>query len=510
MQNSALGSRFLRNIFSNYVRFAVTGVVGFVVTPVLFHSLPRDNYAVLIFAVSAVTILEGLDLGMFAGLVRFVGDLTARNEVQKLRQIASSAFYFILTVSLVASAALWLFSPQIVSYFRLSLTAAASTSASTVTVLGIIGLSLIFHIPGTVVRGVLEGSQEFIAANAVDVLTQLVRTSATLFLIWNGFGILAIAILYPVMALLRLCGMMIAAQLGTLQFAPAVGGASFEALKGLSGFASLSYLGDNSNWFFSQLDTFLVPRLLPLSSLAILSISRRFPMALIELSYLTLFVAYPLIATASARGEKQLMEKFLFLSVRNLLAIALPVSVALFVGAEQILRFWIGPEVLGGVPIFRLFLVFSVFASLRYVPLTYLYGIGRIGFSTTVSVVQLLVGIGVGAWACIHWGLMGLAIAFAVLQGLGTILITIYAAKAAGVTMSLWVRKSVFPPMIAVIVPVILFYPVWSRIHPTLLTLVIFIIAGTVLFVATLSLILSGSEKIGWRRRMNMLLYEVD
>ncbi|MBI3896101.1 MAG: oligosaccharide flippase family protein, partial [Acidobacteria bacterium] len=270
-------------------------------------------------------------------------------------------------------------------------------------VIALAGLSLAFQLPSMMIRSFLEGCQDFHLANAVDILVQILRTALTVIFLLAGFGLLTIAALFPATAIARLVGMWLVARWAAIPFRPNLREANLESLLQTRHFALLAFSLETLMRWFLQLDKFLAARLLSLPNLAILAVARRWPGALIDISVQPLNVTYPLISSAAARSDHRMIQKFLFLSVRNLLALALPLASALFVWAGVILRLWIGNEVLVGVPVFRVFVIFAILAILHDVPTTLLYGVGKIRFAAMLSGILLIAGIGAGAWAC-SWG----------------------------------------------------------------------------------------------------------
>ncbi|MBI4465422.1 MAG: oligosaccharide flippase family protein [Acidobacteria bacterium] len=499
-------SRLLRNVFSNYVRFALTGLIGFVVTPILFHSLLAENYAILVFTLGTVSILEGLELGFFSTLLRFISDLEARGQHAELRSLASSVFFLLLGTGILGTLILLGTSPFLARFFRITGTAAAPGHWA----LALVGLSLAFQLPATAVRGFLDGCQDFFRANVVDVTTQVLRAALTVLLLWAGFGLLAIAAVFPVAAWFRLLGMLLMARQASIPFRPRLSEFRWKSLEKTSGFASLSFIAENANWCFLQLDTFLVPRLLPLSSLAILAISRRFPGALTELCYQTFVVTFPAVSAAAAREDRQAMHRFLFVSTRNLLAFSLPLAASLFLWAEPVLRLWIGTEVLGGVPVFQVFLVFAVFSSLRWIPLTFLYAAGNVRFLAIISVATLVGGLGGGAWACSRSGLVGLAVAFTAIQTVGTLLLFRQALHIAEVQLHLWIRKAVLPALWALLPAAVWFWISHRSLPQNLFGLVVSVIPGLLLFAGLFVRLVAGPGKQSWRVCARKLLTEID
>ena len=495
-----------RNVFSNCATLVVSGLASFVLTPVLLHYLQPGNYAILAFVLVAVTIPEALDLGLSSALVRFVSDLATRGLYVQLKRLVSTIFYLLLGLGIVGVIGVVALSPLIASFFHIG----GTISAPGHLVLALVGLQLAFQLPSAALRAFLEGCQDFHLANAVDIATQILRAIAILALVHARLGLLPIAALFPAAALMRLSGMLFMARCTRVSFSPNLSEVDLASLKRIRSSASLSFAQDTLTRLFSQSDSFVVAKLLPLPELAILVIARRFPYALTSLSQQALWVGYPMISSAAARRDQHAMEKFMVVSTRNLLALVLPLAAALFIWSEVILRLWVGTELISGVVIFRIFLVSAVFAAVQESPLTLLYGLGRLQFSAGLALAMLFAAVGLGSWACSRAGLLGLALVYASIQSVATSLLCWKALEIAEVATSRWLKKALLPVIIAEL-PTTAWFLASHRLLPHSLTgLSISLVAGLLLFFAIFAKLVAGPRTLTLQSRVRKLLVEVE
>lgn len=496
----------LRNVFSNYALVAVTGLTGFVLTPLLFHSLRPTNYAILTFALATVAVWEALDVGLSSALIRFVSDLSARGLHAEARRLGSTVFYLLLGMGLLGTGLLAGLSPLLAGFFHLRGTNTGTTSF----VIGLIGLSAAFQLPSAGLRGYLVGCQNFHLISAVDMASQLLRAIGIVLFLQLGWGLTELAGVFPATALFRLAGLLWIARRTQPSFWPHWTEVNLGSLRKVLSFSSLSFLEDTATQWFFQLDTFLAARLLSLPQLAILAVARRFPMALQQLSHQALMVATPMISADQARGKQRTLKKYVLLSTRNLLALVLPSAAALFVWAEVILRLWVGEEVLAGARVFRIFLIFAIFAGLQEVPLALVYGVGQLQFSAGLSVLMLAAGAGLGAWACSRSGLEGLAVAYAAIQMVATLLLYWQALRLAELDLRQWFKKAVAPVILAALPTVGWFFISYSLVLHTLGAMVISVLVGFVLFLGLAARLITGSPRQTWQTRIRRLLLEID
>jgi O-antigen/teichoic acid export membrane protein len=496
----------LRNVFSNYALLAVTALVTFILTPMLFHYLRPVNYGLLALALSLSLLLEAIDLGMSEALIRFVSEFSARGLEVELRKLVSTAFYLLAGLGTVMAALLAAVSPLLASFFEVP----ATTFSPGYLVLMAVGLSVAFELPSAALRSLLRGLLDFHRANTIDIAGHLLRGVLTVLFMRAGFGLLSIAAIFPAIGFLRLLGFVAIVRRPPILFRPRLRDVNSASLRRIREFATLSFLEDTVTQLFFQSDSFLAAKLLPLPQLAILVIARRFPWAVWRLASQATAVAYPMVSSAAARGNQDAVRKFVLVSTRGVLALALPLAAALYVWAGPILRLWVGPDVLSGIPVFRAFAVFAIFVSLQEIPLTVFYGLGKIRFSAALSVIMLAVAVGCGAWACTRGGLLGLVLAFTSVQAVGTSLLYWKSLELAGLDPRQWLKKAVVPTLGAALPTAGWLVLSYHLVPHSLLGLAFSIAAGLALFASLFVKLVPGAPAQSWQGRIRSLLAEID
>jgi O-antigen/teichoic acid export membrane protein len=84
----------VRNVASNWLATAVNMAVPFFLTPYVVRHLGNIAYGIWILAVSTVSYLNLLDLGMRSAVVRFVSKAQAQDRMQDARDAISGALWF--------------------------------------------------------------------------------------------------------------------------------------------------------------------------------------------------------------------------------------------------------------------------------------------------------------------------------------------------------------------------------------------------------------------------------
>jgi O-antigen/teichoic acid export membrane protein len=494
----------LRNVFSGYAQVASAALVAFILTPLLFHHLGPTNYAILALAIIVEALLETSDLGMTWALVRYVSNFSARRWDFENRQLGSSAFLFLIGLGTLYSALLALLSPSLANFFHVN----GSANAPGSRVIALVGFSLVFQLPSGGLRGMLLGRQDFHLANAVDVFFQWTRGGALLFALLLGGDLITLSALFPVLALLRLVGLLLVSHGSRFAFRPRLAEVNFESLRQIQNFASLSFLQDLADRLFGHSDTFIAAKLLPLPQLSILVIARRLPQALYTLTHQSLSIAYPIVSSADARHHEQ-AQRYLFLLTRNVSAMVIPLAAFMYVWAGVILHLWVGPEVLSGLPVFRAYVGCAVFGALSEVPFVILYGLGHIRFSATLSVSLFVGSLLLGAWACSRAGLVALAESFAGAQALRTVLLFGKAFQLTSANPAQWFKKAVLPVLLPALPTFGWLWVTYTFLPRTVLGLLVSALTSLLVFTITFARLVTGSGDQAWKVRLKRLLVEI-
>ena len=496
--------QIIRNLFSNYTYLGLTVAVAIFLTPILFHYLGTENYAILVFALSIPAFFEVFDFGMTGTMTRYVSELEARGDYSNLQGLANSIFFLLLGFGAATSALLLIMTREVADFFKLQ-----NTPQSPVYItLALVSLCVMFEPPGTVLRGYLEGCQDFHLENAVDILTVIFRSALIVILFVKGYGLAWVAAVFPVSSLLHFFGMLAVARKATVRYSPRWIKPNLWTLKEVASFASLTFLQSSTARWYSQAPNFLAARLLSLPDLAILSVARRFPQGISHIVESTLSVAYPIVSAAAARGERALLRKYLLISTRNILALAVPLAMACYLWADAILVIWIGPEVLSGVFVLRALLVYAVFASVQQIPVTLLNGIGRPRTSALLSLGTLVSGVVLGGWACSFGTLSYFAVVFSLIQLAATLILFHLGLKTVHLSLKTLAQVSILPVVWASMPAGALLWCTATLLRHTLMVIVLSCAAGMLLFIAVYSRLILTPGRRTWRIWSASLLVE--
>jgi O-antigen/teichoic acid export membrane protein len=474
--------RVLSNISLNFVALATSAVLSFWATPVLFIRLGQLQYAVLVFAIATVTIIEAVDFGVMTTVVRFTAEYHESGEHIALRRLATTAFYLSIAAGIIFAAALWVVAAPVLKFFHLA------EGHRAITAFRLICSALAFEFPGILLRSVLDGLQNFGRAAMIETAYQTVRTVGSVALLYSGFGLVAVSGIFLLSSAIYLAGMLAM----SIRAIPGLGvghpgDIRVSSLRPLRRFSLGVFVEESMRRLFLTSDIYVAARMLAAPEVALLAITRRIPWALQRFAQQGIVVGFPIATAAASQGDSERLRRYLLVTTRNVLAIALPAGIAIGIWADVLLRIWVGPEVVNGSPILRMFLVLSVFAAVQQMAVDFLMAAGKV--CTTAVISGLMVGCTFTAVA--YWtragNLLALATGLTLVQAAAAMALLRIAQRQAGLTTKNLLRSAVMPPVIAALVfGVVTFSPrLWGYSQPLVALLSVFLASCTFLVVYT-------------------------
>lgn len=502
-------SKLLRNLSSNFATAACSALVSLCLTPLLFNYLHASRFGVLVFATAAEALLETVDFGLMSAMIRFVSVMKERQEIASLRALVSTLFFVGLVMGAAWAALLAGGSSLVVSLFALRVPDMDKQAVAMV--VAVIGVTCLTELPATVLRGYLQGIQDFHLSNAVEVFSILARATWMLAAMHAGYGLIGIAAAFPVASVLRLCGMLMVARWSTVPFAPRLSLCSRERLGELKRFAVWTFADENVRLWFAQADVFVATRVLPVAEVGLLSIGRRFPAFIQRCTNEAAVVGYPIASGAAARGAEAngALQRFAIVTARNTAAFFVPVGAVLIVWAGDILRLWIGPAAVPAAPVLQIFVFFALLAGLTDHVTVLLYATDQASRAAVIAAGQLVGGVVLAFWAAVHFGIKGVAAALVLAEAVAAVLLLRLVLKKIHLPIQRFLRTALLPVVLAGL-PVVAAVPLTYYVLPhNLLGLTLSSVAALLLFLFFLGLAVTGRASQPIRSRLRHLLVEV-
>ena len=507
--------RVLRNVITNYLRFFVSGLIGFLVTPVMVHTLGDREYGLWV-AVFSLTGYFGLvDQGIRPSLVRYVSRAQAAGDRKDLARTLSSALALYTGAGVVVVIATLIAAARFGDWFRID-PAQIETARTTILLAGV---SLALGFPFGVFGAALSGFQRYDVANGLGIAIGILRALLFVLVLRLGGGIVHLAWVSLGTNLLgHFCSWLAVQRIAPgIPVGPAhVDGEHLRRVGAYSGFA---FVGALASLLAFQTDSLVITAFLGTALVTPFALAAGLIDNVRSLVYSATWVLSPTASEMETLGETEKLQAMLVAGAKYSVLLAWPVLMGLIVFGPALLTTWVGGKYASSVPLLDVLrpggpqatsshvltlLALPTFLSLpQSAASSVLFGISRHKGVVFLSILNALIGLGLSIALVRPLGLagvaLGTAIPLALVSGVAT---AVYAARALGMPLARYLWEGMVRPglvTLAFLIPALaierLFHPVgWMPIA---------LAAGIpwLLFLAaTLRFGMDASERTRWGR----------
>jgi len=395
-----------RNVLSNWGSYVFAAVIGFVLSPLIVHSLGDVSYGIWVLLGSLVGYLGLLDLGVRGAVTRFIAKFHTRNDHLQATQIASSALLIFSIAGVLAILVGLGLAVVIGRIFQIP--EELLGAARIVVVLGAINIAV--SLVGGVFGGVVAGLQRFDYANAIEIAVGACRAVAIVVALKLGMGLVALAVIQLSMSIARaLAGYLLSRNLYP-ELKVSWGACRREQLGTIFTFSISVLLLQASGMLILYTDSvvigaFLSPALITFFAIAANLIEyARAPVSGIS------HTVTPWASALEAGDEFDEVQRMLLVTARISTLIVLPIVITFIVRGSTFVRLWMGPEYaeLSGEVLWILSLALT-FAVAYQVVVATMMGLSKHGGLVPAFIIEALCNIGLSVAWIDRYGIIGVA-----------------------------------------------------------------------------------------------------
>jgi O-antigen/teichoic acid export membrane protein len=428
-----------------------TGIVtGFVLAPFLIRHLGNTSYGIWIVIGSLVSYLSLLELGTRGAAGRNIAYFRAKDDQDGVNSVASTATVLLLGVACLVLAATYLFSfwfdklfeipPDQVSGVRLAFILFGATTAVNLA-LGVFDITLWAH-------------QRFGVLNGIEIATDLTRLAVTLYVIGMGHGVLALAVITFLTTAAGQVAKVVACVclVRGLRLSPRlVTRAALRLIFGYGFWNTVLYIGRLGN---DQSAPLIIGGRLGVALVTPFSIAQRLVSYANTVSMKSAEVFIPTAATLHAQDDRPRQQRLFLEGGRYSLILALfflPVYLCL---GRPFIALWIGP----GFELAALLLVIvalgEVIPMSQHLSRAVILGMGRPRMLALINLVESMTAIALALVVAGPFGLIGIAVAYAVCGAVGRGLVqVVLVCRVIEVPVRTYLTQAVAPAVAVMVVP---------------------------------------------------------
>jgi O-antigen/teichoic acid export membrane protein len=395
-----------RNIATRYVLVGVEMVVGLLTLPFNLRHLGPEAYGLLTLTAGITVHFSILDLGYGGAMVKFVAQYRAHRNARALNEVASTIFVVFSTFGVIAYLVIIGLAFNIQHVFKLT----PQQVETGRWILLIVGLNVAVNFAFAVYGGVCVGFQRLDRNNIVAVCSSVAVALANVIVILLGYGLIP---LVAATTSVRLATYLIYRYNAYRAFPLLRISLSLfrrERLREVTGFSIYASMIDWANKLNYELDELVIGVFLGSAPVAIWAVADRVISGTQRLTNQGNTVLFPVVVDSDATQRQGRLQTLLLEGTRLSLATVIPIAVVLIVLADAFVRAWVGPAMLGAVPVIQILAIAVALRVGNATSTTLLKGAGQVKSLAMINLTTGLANLALSALLIRPFGLIGVAV----------------------------------------------------------------------------------------------------
>lgn len=333
--------RLAFNVLMNWAAMAVGMVVPFFLTPFVIHHLGDVAYGVWILAVSVVSYLSILDMGLRSAVIRFVSKADAQQKPEDATSAIGAALWVRVLISLgvaVLSVLLALVFPHVFKKVPPDLRHAAQ-----VTVL-MCALGVAVTLVSGVFGAVLAATHRFDLLSAISAMQTLARAAGVVLILRAGHGLISLA--YWEVTVISL-GALATVAVAWKTFPPCrvrIAKPDMVVLKMIWSYSFTTFIFIIAVQIIINSDNLVVGAFISVGMVTFYSIGGSLMNYSGQVVSAVSTTFTPMASNLEAVGKTEELQKLLLRGTQAMLGIGLPISLALVLRGKTFIGLWMGPQ----------------------------------------------------------------------------------------------------------------------------------------------------------------------
>lgn len=311
-------------------------VVGFVTLPLMLKHLGADLYGLWVLVGGFTTLLYIFDLGFASSVTRSVASTIAVKNYEKTNSIVNSALViysglaFVILAVVAGIALFYQLDNQVISRSQFQW------------VIMIVGLSIAIEFPFKAFAGLTSAHLRYDLVASYRIITKLLNTAALFYLLFNNYGLVAIAALQLVTGIISNLFFFFMARSVYRELEVAPHYISRDIMRELFHFSAWAFLIDINRMLKERIDLFFIGGFVSLAAVTIYYVPVRLVEYTLQLLYKALNLSLPVLTGNSSKGEPEKFRANLILFNRINVYFAVLTFFFFMLYGKTILYYWMG------------------------------------------------------------------------------------------------------------------------------------------------------------------------
>ena len=324
----------------NWLAMAIGMVIPFFLTPFVIRHLGVTAYGIWILAVSTVSYLGVLDMGLRSAVIRFVSKAEAQGKLEDATQVISAAVWVRVLISTgvaALSVALALVFPH---FFKIP---SDMQRAAQITVL-MCALSVAVTLISGVFGAVLAATHRFDVLSSISAVQTVGRAGGILMILGSGHGLVTLA--YWEVAV-SFFGGLATTGIALKLFPPCrvrIARPDMSTLRMIWSYSLTTFIFIIAVQVITNTDNLVVGAFLSVGMVVFYSIGGSLMSYSSQVVSAVSTTFTPMASNLEARGKTDELHRLLLRGTQATLGIALPISLALVLRGKTFIGLWVGPN----------------------------------------------------------------------------------------------------------------------------------------------------------------------
>ncbi len=433
-----------RNLSTRYLVLFTELIIGMLMLPFNLQHLGAAQYGLWILVGSITVHFSVLDMGYGSSTVKFIAQYRAHRDVRALNEIASTLFFVFAGVGLFAYGVAAVLAFNLEHLFEIS----AAQAELGKWLLLIVALHVAINFPFSIFGGITGGFQRHDINNVVSLTTSILVAAVNVVVILSGYGLIT---LVAATTVIRLSAYFVYRLNAYRVFPELHVRPSFFSRRRLREVTGFSVYAAVINWAYKlnyQIDGVIIGAFIGSAAVSVWAVAERIINGTQRLTNQFNGVLFPIVVDRDQRARREQLQQILLQGTRLSLMMVLPISAALILLAEPLVRAWVGPAMLGAVPVIQILAIVVAVRVGNASATILLKGAGEIKKLAMVNIATGLANIALSALLIQRYGLPGVAMGTLLPVAFSAVLILYPAAcRLIGLPLRRAISEAIVPPV---------------------------------------------------------------
>jgi O-antigen/teichoic acid export membrane protein len=337
---TSIPHRVLRSTATNVVGRVVVVGIGFLLTPFILHRVGAVDFGLWMLVESIVGYGALLDLGISAAVIKYVSENRARGDVAEASRLVTGALVLYLALGFAAcclAVAVAVLVPP-----HLGISSDRRSLASDLILLA--GFRLAISIPGATPIAVLRAVNRFDLTNLLAVVSALIGAAGAVAVLLTGGGVLEVVAVGAITAAIMLVPAVWLARRSFPELRLTRAGLDWQLQRRILAFSSSVSVVQVGSRLQGKTDAIVIGLTLPVRAVTPFNLAVRLATVVTVAADQFAQIMLPLASETHVKEGPAGLRPLFLTSTRIIVALTLPLAVALAGLSDKVLSAWVGPE----------------------------------------------------------------------------------------------------------------------------------------------------------------------